>query len=188
MCTAMDNRVHVFVWITMIAVPFFIFIKTGNGETAVIIFISEVGLYCTYALFWLRRMTKRQEDSEVWMIDKMTDEELKEFTIPLLAKLGYTISMPEREHPDISFLLGTPAGKKAIVKVKSHKRGVGIRLVQRTFKQMDAYDADECWVITNYGYTPQASVFARKHPIRLYEREQFIDWILAVRKGKRLRG
>ncbi|WP_248138090.1 restriction endonuclease [Bacillus infantis] len=128
----------------MIAVPFFSFIQTGNGETAVFIFISEVILYFIYALFWLRRMTKRQEDSEVWVIDKMTDEELKEFIIPLLAKLGYTISRLEREHPDISFLLETPAGKKAIVKVKSHKRGVGIRLVQRTFKKMGAYDADEC--------------------------------------------
>jgi restriction system protein len=184
----MNNRVHVFVWITMIIVPFFSFIKTGNGETAVFIFISEVILYFTYALFWLRRMTKRQEDSEVWVIDKMTDEELKEFTIPLLAKFGYTISMPEREHPDISFLLETPAGKKAIVKVKSHKRGVGVRLVQRIFKQLDAYDADECWVITNFRYTPQASEFSRKQPIRLYEREQFMDWILAVGKGKRVRG
>ncbi|KAF0823001.1 restriction endonuclease [Cytobacillus firmus] len=111
-------------------------------------------------------------------MEKLQCKALEDFTIPLLTQLGYTITRPNDENSDISFLLISPTGSQAIVKVKSHKREIGIRLVQITLKQMDTYDASKCWVITN----------ERFKQIRLYDREQFIDWILKAQKEEKIRG
>ncbi|WP_139293332.1 restriction endonuclease, partial [Mycobacterium tuberculosis] len=101
-----------------------------------------------------------QADSEIWLISKLSDEQLEDFSISLLSKLGYIVTKPIDENPDISFLLASPSGYQVIVKVKSHKREVGIRLVQKTLRQMDIFDAAECWVITNERFTRQAIEFA----------------------------
>ncbi|WP_328210892.1 restriction endonuclease [Cytobacillus firmus] len=95
------------------------------------------------------------------MWKKLQCKALEDFTIPLLTQLGYTITRPNDENSDISFLLISPTGSQAIVKVKSHKREIGIRLVQITLKQMDTYDASKCWVITNERFTTQAIEFAK---------------------------
>ncbi|SFC65118.1 Restriction endonuclease [Bacillus sp. OV322] len=180
----MSLRLHLLLWIALILVPIFVFIKTSNWETVFLTFIVELFIYCVYGLFWLRSMLKKQNDSEIWIINKLTDEELENFTAPLLTKLGYTVTKPNEDNQNISFLLTTPTGNKAIVKVKSHNRGVGIRLVQRIYKQMDFYDAAECWVITNHQYSPKAMEFAEANNMRLIGREEFIQWILQVKNQK----
>ncbi|WP_236694100.1 restriction endonuclease [Sporosarcina globispora] len=182
----MNDRLHLLLWIVIILVPIFVFINTNNWENAFLTFLGGVIFYLVYGLFWFRRDQTRQEDSEIWAISKLADEQLEEFTISLLSKVGYTVTKPNDENPDISFLLTSPTGNQVIVKVKSHKREVGIRLVQKTLKQMDFHNAAECWVITNERFTLQAIEFAEANNMRLYDREQFIKWILKAKKGKKI--
>ncbi|URM32611.1 restriction endonuclease [Cytobacillus firmus] len=184
----MRDRHHLILWIIIILVPIIVFIKTNNWENAIMAFLGGVIFYLLYGLSWFRRNQKRQVDSEIWKISKLSDEQLEDFTIPLLTKLGYTITKPNDDNPDISFLLTLPTGNQAIVKVKSHKREIGIRLVQKTLKQMDIYEAGECWVITNERFTRQAIEYAKANNTRLCDREQFIDWILKAKKGEQVRG
>jgi restriction system protein len=172
----------------IILMPIIVFLKTHNWENAITALLGGVIFYGIYGLFSLHRDLKRQEDSDISMISKLSDEQLEDFTLPLLTKLGYPITKPSDENPDISFLLTLPTGSQAIVKVKSHKREIGIRLVQKTLKQMDTYEASECWVITNERFTTQAIEFAKANKIRLFDREQFIDWILKAKKEEKIRG
>ncbi|MBX9976050.1 restriction endonuclease [Cytobacillus firmus] len=169
-------------------VPIIVFINTNNLEKAFLTFLGGVIFYLVYGLFWFRRDQKRQTDSEIWVISKLSDKQLEDFTSSLLSKLGYTVTKPNDENPDISFLLTSPTGYQAIVKVKSHTREAGIRLVQKTLKQMDFYNAAECWVITNERFTRQAIEFAEANNMRLYDREQFIKWILKAKKEEKIRG
>lgn len=97
-------------------------------------FLGEVIFYLVYGLFWFRLDQNSQADSEIWLISKLSDEQLEDFAISLLSKLGYIVTKLIDENPDISFLLASPSGYQVIVKVKSHKREVGIRLVQKNFK------------------------------------------------------
>ncbi|WP_264740559.1 restriction endonuclease [Cytobacillus firmus] len=184
----MNDRHHLILWIMIILVPIIVFINTNHLEKAFLTFLGGVIFYLIYGLFWFRRDQKRQADSEIWVISKLSDKQLEDFTSSLLSKLGYTVTKPNDENPDISFLLTSPAGHHAIVKVKSHKREAGIRLVQKTLKQMDFYHAAECWVITNERFTRQAIKFAEANNMRLYDREQFIKWILKTKKGEKIRG
>ncbi|WP_436374714.1 restriction endonuclease [Cytobacillus sp. BC1816] len=183
----MNDRHHLILWIMIILVPIIVFMNTNNWENAFLTFLGGVIFYLVYGLFWFRRDQKRQVDSEIWVISKLADEQLEDFTVSLLSKLGYIVKKPIDENPDISFLLASPTGNQAIVKIKSHKREVGIRLVQKTLRQMDNYDAAECWVITNERFTSQAIEFAEANNMRLYDREQFIKWILKAKKGEKVR-
>lgn len=53
---------------------------------------------------------------------------------------------------------------------------------------MDIFDAAECWVITNERFTHQAIEIAEANNMRLYDRQQFIKWILKAKKGEKIRG
>lgn len=178
----MRNRLLLLLWATFILIPIVLFTYTNNWKITAITFFSELILFYICTLFYLRWTLKRQDNAEIWVINKMTDKELEDFITNILTHLGCTVIKLDREHPDISFLLTTPMDSKAIVKIKSHKRVVGIRLVERTFKQLDIHQADECWVITNNSYTSQAREFAKKKKIRLHDRDQLIKWILKVKK------
>lgn len=180
----MNNRLHLSLWIAFILVPLLVFMNTKNFETAFLTFTVELFLYGIYGLFYLRWILKRQDDSEIWIIDNMTDEQLEGFTSNLLIKLGYSVTKPVEANSAISFLLTSSTCKIVIAKVKSHKKQIGIRLVEKVFKQMSDYDASECWVLTNRGYTPQAREFAKTNTIFLYDREKFIKWILKAKKDK----
>ncbi|MDM5227389.1 restriction endonuclease [Cytobacillus sp. NJ13] len=184
----MNDRHHQILWIMIMLVPIIVFINTNNLEKAFLTFLGGVIFYLVYGLFWFRRDQKRQADSEIWEISKLSDKQLEAFTSSLLSKLGYTVTKSNDENPDISFLLTSPTGYQAIVKVKSHKREAGIRHVQKTLKQMDFYNAAECWVITNERFTRQAIEFAEANNMRLYDREQFIKWILKAKKEEKIRG
>ncbi|MCS0670201.1 restriction endonuclease [Cytobacillus firmus] len=188
MCYRLNDRHHLTLWFMIILVPIIVFMNTNNWENAFLTFLGGVIFYLVYGLFWFRRDQKRQVDSEIWLISKLSDEQLEDFAISLLSKLGYIVTKPIDENPDISFLLASPSGYQVIVKVKSHKREVGIRLVQKTLRQMDIFDAAECWVITNERFTRQAIEFAEANNMRLYDREQFIKWILKEKKGGKIRG
>lgn len=184
----MNERHHLILWFMIILVPIIVFMNTNNWENAFLTFLGEVIFYLVYGLFWFRRDQKSQADSEIWLISKLSDEQLEDFSISLLSKLGYIVTKPIDENPDISFLLASPSGYQVIVKVKSHKREVGIRLVQKTLRQMDIFDAAECWVITNERFTRQAIEFAEANNMRLYDRQQFIKWILKAKKGEKYGG
>jgi restriction system protein len=184
----LNERHHLILWFMIILVPIIVFMNTNNWENAFLTFLGEVIFYLVYGLFWFRRDQKSQADSEIWLISKLSDEQLEDFSISLLSKLGYIVTKPIDENPDISFLLASPSGYQVIVKVKSHKREVGIRLVQKTLRQMDIFDAAECWVITNERFTRQAIEFAEANNMRLYDRQQFIKWILKAKKGEKIRG
>ncbi|USK50503.1 restriction endonuclease [Bacillus sp. CMF12] len=184
----MNDRQHLILWIVIILVPIIVFINTNHLENTFLTFLGGVIFYLVYGLFWFRRDQKRQVDSEIWVIRKLSDEQLEDFTISLLSKLGYTVTKPIDKNPDISFLLTSPTGNQVIVKVKSHKREVGIRLIQKTLRQMDIYDDAECWVITNERFAHQAIEFAKANHIRLYDREQFIKWILKAKNEEKKRG
>jgi restriction system protein len=131
----------------------------------------------------IKRDISRQDHYEIWKTDKMSDGELEQFVIELLVKQGCHADT-SAEHEGISFSLKTPAGKTAAVKVKTHKRSVGIRLVQKAFKASHTLKAEECWIISNNNFTSQAKEFARENNIRLYGRDQLISWILTVNKEK----
>jgi len=183
LCISLNRHHHLILWIVFILLPILIYIITNSWETACITFFSELLLYSVFTLLWLGLTMKRQEDSSIWIINKMSDEQLEEFTIPLVAKLVFTITKPTEDNPDTNFFLSSSTGRKAIVKLKSHKREVGIRLVQRTFEQMNSQEAAECWVITNKSFTSGAEKFTEANNIRLYDRQQFIKWILTAEKG-----
>ncbi|WP_409291379.1 restriction endonuclease [Peribacillus sp. SCS-37] len=181
----MDNRLHLLFWLAMVLVPSYIAAVTKSFEPPFLTFMSGLLLYSIYGLIFLHRMMKRQEKSEIWVIHNMTDAELEDFTAALLGRLGYTILVPQEGYELLSFTAVDPSGRKAAVKVKSHKRSVGIRLVQKTLRQLPLYEASDCWVITNNGFTPQAQDFAKANNIHLYDREQYITWILKAKKDEK---
>ncbi|WP_409296853.1 restriction endonuclease [Peribacillus sp. SCS-26] len=178
----MDNRLHLLFWLAMVLVPSYIAAVTKSFEPPFLTFMTGLFLYSIYGLIFLHRMMKKQEKSEIWVIHNMTDAQLEDFTAALLERLGYAILKPQEGNEFISFTAAAPSGRKAAVKVKSHKRSMGIRLVQKTLRQLSLYDASDCWVITNNSFTPQARDFAKANNIHLHDREQFITWILKAKK------
>ncbi|WP_257985806.1 restriction endonuclease [Bacillus sp. M6-12] len=114
----------------------------------------------------------------------MTDKELENYTSSLLVQLGYKVTETANKH-NLSFSLTSIEGKQIIVKVKSHKNSVGIRLVQKTLKEWQTIDASECWMITNGGYTKKALKFASSNNLKLYDRDQLIKWSLKAKRAKK---
>lgn len=169
--------------IILFTVPAAAWIVTKNSDVFFITFILLLLVFMTLGLFVIKRDISRQDQTEIWKTDKMTDGELEQFVTELLVKQGYHADT-SAQHEGISFILRAPSGKTAAVKVKCHKRLVGIRLVQKASKESLTLKTEECWVISNNDFTSQAKEFARENNIRLYGRDQLISWILAVNKGK----
>ncbi|MEM5017118.1 restriction endonuclease [Metabacillus indicus] len=179
----MRTRVMADLLIILFTVPAAAWGATKDTEISFVTFLCLLIIFMIVGLFVIKRDISRQDQSEIWKTDKMSDGELEQFVTELLVKQGCQTDT-SAEHEGISFLLKLPAGKTAAVKVKSHKRSVGIRLVQKAFKESLTLKAEECWIISNHDFTSQAKEFARENNIRLYGRDQLISWILTVNKGK----
>lgn len=179
----MQARIIQVLCLITILVPCAIWIVTKNFNTSFIIFILLMTCLSIYGLFLIKRDLNRQNQSEIWKTDKMRDEELEKFIAGLLSKLDYMVEIPLVKQ-ETSFLITSPDGKTAAVKVKSSNRAVGIRLVKGAFKESHSLQAGECWVITNNrSFTAQAEEFAKQNHIRLYARDQLMTWIIKAERG-----
>ncbi|MGP1908644.1 restriction endonuclease [Metabacillus sp. JX24] len=184
----MRKRVLNWILLVLFSVPAAAWAVTKSFDAGFITFFLLLAVFMSFGLFVIKRDLTRQNQSEIWKTDKMTDGELEEFVKELLVKQGYHADT-SGEHEGISFLLRTPSGKTVAVKVKSHKKSVGVRLVQKAFKEALSLKTDECWIISNnHFFTVQAEEFARENNIRLYGRPQLIPWIINVNQGKAYTG
>ncbi|MGD6794547.1 restriction endonuclease [Metabacillus indicus] len=180
----MRTRVLAGLLIILFTVPAAAWVATKDTEVSFVTFFCLLLIFMIFGLFVIKRDISKQDQSEIWKTDKMSDGELEQFVIELLVKQGCHADTSD-EHEGISFSLKSPAGKTAAVKVKSHKRSVGIRLVQKAFKESLTLKTEECWIISNSdSFTTQAKEFASENNIRLYGRDQLISWIIKVNKGK----
>ncbi|MEK3807336.1 restriction endonuclease [Bacillus sp. FSL H8-0547] len=179
----MRERLLKWILLVQFSVPAAAWAVTKSFDAGFITFFLLLAVFMSFGLFIIKRDLTRQSQSEIWKTDKMSDGELEQFVADLLVKQGYHADN-SAEHEGISFLLSAPSGKTAAVKVKCHKRLVGIRLVQKASKESLTLKTEECWIISNNDFTLQAKEFARENNIRLYGRDQLISWILKVNKGK----
>jgi len=79
-------------------------------------------------------------------------------------------------------LVLTTSDQRIIVQAKRYKKNVGIKAVQEIASAKSHYSAYECWVITNSFFTEPAKKLASSNHVRLVDRDQLIDWILALKK------
>ncbi|WP_042221730.1 restriction endonuclease [Oceanobacillus manasiensis] len=126
---------------------------------------------------------KKLRRSGMLEVDKMSGRMFEEFLHTLFKSKGYTVKLTPARGDYGADLLLTGKGNKVAVQAKRYKKNVGVKAVQEVVSARSYYSVDECWVVTNSFYTEQAKKLARSNHVRLVDRKELMDWMLAEVKG-----
>ncbi|SDE75650.1 Topoisomerase DNA binding C4 zinc finger [Fontibacillus panacisegetis] len=74
-------------------------------------------------------------------------------------------------------------GKKIVVQAKRYSKNVGIKAVQEAQAAIAHYGASEAWVVTNSDFTAATYDLAKSNRVRLVNREELVEMILAMNPG-----
>jgi len=157
---------------------------TNNLIIAALAAGCVVGLFIAVAMVLHMKKVERLKRSGIAEIDKMEGRQFEKYLGHLFRMQGYTAEVTQASGDYGADLVITKGGRKIVVQAKRYKNNVGLKAVQEIFTAMNHYKAAEAWVVTNSDYTEQAYTLARSNGVKLINRNQLIEMILAVNPPK----
>lgn len=139
-----------------------------------------LGVYASIVIAINRKRTERLKRSGIAEIDKMNWREFEIYLGHLFRMHGYNAEVTQAAGDYGADLVIKKDSNKIVVQAKHYAKNVGLKAVQEIRTAMDHYGASAAWVVTNRDYTQQAYTLAKSNGVRLVNREQLIEMILAV--------
>ncbi|GKU79354.1 restriction endonuclease [Paenibacillus sp. L3-i20] len=139
-----------------------------------------LGIYFTVMIILNQKHNERLRRSGIADIDKMDGRRFELYLGHLFEAHGYAAEVTQATGDYGADLVISKDGKKIVVQAKRYSKNVGLKAVQEIHTAMAHYSALEAWVVTNRDYTEQAYNLAKSNGVRLINREQLIEMILAI--------
>lgn len=143
-----------------------------------------VGLCIAVAMVLHMKKVDRLKRSGIKEIDQMDGRQFENYLGHLFRMHGYAAEVTQSSGDYGADLVITKGGRRIVVQAKRYKNNVGLKAVQEIYTAMNHYKAAEAWVVTNSDYTEQAYTLARSNGVKLINRNQLIEMILAVNPSK----
>ena len=121
--------------------------------------------------------------SGMLQVDQMKGKEFEDYLRVLFQKRGYQVQMTPATGDYGADLILSKAGRRVAVQAKRWKKNVGLKAVQEVSTAKLHYKVDECWVVTNSGYTEPAKKLAASNGVKLVDRLVLMKWMLEMNKG-----
>lgn len=120
--------------------------------------------------------------SGMLQVDQMKGKEFEDYLRVLFLERGYHVQMTPTTGDYGADLILSKSGRKIAVQAKRYKKNVGLKAVQEVSTAKLHYKADECWVVTNSGYTEPAKKLAASNGVKLVDRVVLMKWMLEMNK------
>lgn len=130
-----------------------------------------------------QRYKKLLLNSGIDIVDKMTGEEFEKFLMVHFEKLEYKGELTPKTNDYGADLILKKEGYKIVVQAKRWSSKVGIEAVQQILGAKEYYKANECMVVTNNYFTPNALNLASSSRVELWDRKKLLD-IMSVSNGR----
>lgn len=120
--------------------------------------------------------------SGMLQVDQMKGKEFEDYLRVLFLERGYQVQMTPATRDYGADLILSKSGRRVAVQAKRYKKNVGLKAVQEVSTAKLHYKADECWVVTNSGYTEPAKKLAASNGVKLVDRVVLMKWMLEMNK------
>lgn len=129
-----------------------------------------------------RRLLKMVAKSGIHDIDRMDGYQFEMYLKALLMELGYKSEVTKKSNDFGADLVMNKNGSRVVIQAKRYgiKNRVSISAVQQVYSSMPMYKASESWVMTNSMFTKSAVTLAKACNVKLYDREQLMNFIHQV--------
>jgi restriction system protein len=129
------------------------------------------------------RMKKNEmlKRSGIKEVDKMDGIEFEYYLSYLFQTQGYRTEVTRAAGDFGADLVISGGGKRIVVQAKRYATNVGIKAVQEVQASIAHYKASNAWVVTNSDYTEAAYTLAKSNGVRLINRQQLIEMMLALK-------
>jgi restriction system protein len=130
-----------------------------------------------------KREKERLRNSGIEQIDVMDGIQFEHYLKELYLSRGYSAEVTSASGDYGADLLLKKDGKKIVVQAKRYAKDVGIKAVQEVMGAKSYYQAEQAWVVSNSYFTKAARELAAKGNVLLVDRDELIDYILAMNLG-----
>lgn len=124
---------------------------------------------------------ERLKRSGIAEIDKMDGRQFEHYLGHLFRSQGFAVEVTRAAGDYGADLVIVKGGKKTIVQAKRYSKNVGLKAVQEVQTAIAHYRAQDAIVITNSDFTEQAYNLAKSNRVRLINREELIEMVLAMK-------
>lgn len=125
---------------------------------------------------------RKLKRSGMLQVDQMKGKEFEDYLRVLFLEQGYKVQMTPATGDYGADLILSKGGRRIVVQAKRYKKNVGLKAVQEVSTAKMHYKADECWVVTNSGYTEPAKKLAASNGVKLVDRVVLMKWMLEMNK------
>ncbi|MEZ0482100.1 restriction endonuclease [Planococcus sp. SSTMD024] len=125
---------------------------------------------------------RKLKRSGMLQVDQMQGKEFEDYLRVIFGERGYHVQMTPANGDYGADLILSKAGRRIAVQAKRWKKNVGLKAVQEVSTAKLHYKVDECWVVTNSGYTEPAKKLAASNGVKLVDRVVLMKWMLEMNK------
>ncbi|AQU78499.1 MULTISPECIES: restriction endonuclease [Planococcus] len=126
---------------------------------------------------------KKLNESGILQVDAMSGAEFEEFLRLRYKAEGYAVRKTPYTGDYGADLILEKGPQKIAVQAKRYKSNVGIKAVQEISAAKLHYGANEAWVVTNSFFTKAAAELARSNKVKLVNRDELVEILLAKKVG-----
>ncbi|ALS79537.1 restriction endonuclease [Planococcus kocurii] len=126
---------------------------------------------------------KKLNASGILQVDAMSGAEFEEFLRLRYKAEGYAVRKTPYTGDYGADLILEKGSQKIAVQAKRYKSNVGIKAVQEISAAKLHYGANEAWVVTNSFFTKAAAELARSNKVKLVNRDELVEILLAKKVG-----
>jgi len=156
-------------------------IATAEPQLAGFLVVFILGAF-SLALITNILRDRKLKRSGMLQVDQMKGKEFEDYLRVLFLERGYHVQMTPATGDYGADLILSKGGQRIVVQAKRYKKNVGLKAVQEVSTAKLHYKADECWVVTNSGYTEPAKKLAASNGVKLVDRVVLMRWMIEMNK------
>lgn len=127
-----------------------------------------------------RHKTKRLALLGVEDIDRLSGRDFERLLTQVFAERGAKVVLTPKCNDWGADLVVEKDGVRTVVQAKRWSKRVGVKAVQEAYSSKPVYRAERAMVVTNSSFTRSAIELARKCDVELWDRDTFVERLLAV--------
>jgi restriction system protein len=143
---------------------------------------TVIGAVALVGLGLRLRQLRRLARSGIADIDRMDGRTFEEYLGLLFGRLGYRAEVTPSTGDYGADLVVARDGVRQVVQAKRWNRPVGVTAVQQVVAARSYYHCQGALVVTNRGFTASARRLARANGVKLWDRQDLVERMLAVQR------
>lgn len=178
------DSIIVFGYIICVIIPAQIWVKTKEWPITIICFAAGVVAVTVASIIVNIFRDRKEKISGITEVDKMNDEQFKQFVSDLFRKFDYDVSMPFDCEPNRVNMIITRKGSSAVVRTKFSKKYLGIKSIQDVIAGTMHYKMPSGICVTNCYFSNDAQKLARHARITMIDRDKLVSLMIKAKKVK----